>query len=545
MKGGHLRRWLRTGRLLRPTQVAGQLRHRLRGTLKPRPAPTPAPVLRSGTPSAAFLPAPAHARFVPPARLRLLNREVDLGDPIDWRFSDEGPLFAYHLHQFDALRAPELATDERTRLVLDWIARCDGGAGWDPHPTCLRLATWIKLWLTPGALSHAPQCEALLAESLASQAATLAGRLETHLLGNHYLSNLIGLVLAGLVFRGPAARGWLAQQERLGREVRTQVLPDGVHEERSPMYHSLLLEALLDVLNVGRTFGNLDPTLEAELVEATGRMLAALRILSHPDGEIALLADSAFGIAQPPVDLEAYAASLGVAAREPARPGLLEVAGYARLDRAPFVLIASLAGPMPAHQPGHAHCDALAFELSLGTERVVTDSGVAEYLRGTRREWSRATRSHATLEVGGLDQAELWAAHRVGGRPEVRWLSAEPDRRIEATCAGWATPKSLHRRVFELRDGLLEIHDTLEGRGLPVRLGLPLAPGISVALDGDLARLELPSGTRLAVELPRGARWTIESGWYFPEFGRSLDRSLLVGRSDDFRKGTWRLRVLA
>jgi uncharacterized heparinase superfamily protein len=35
---------------------------------------------------------------------------------------------------------------------------------------------------------------------------------------------------------------------------------------------------------------------------------------------------------------------------------------------------------MPSYQPGHAHCDALSFELCIGRERVVTDTGVTEYV---------------------------------------------------------------------------------------------------------------------------------------------------------------------
>jgi len=540
MKPAELARAWRTLRHLRREQVTGQLRRRLRGPATPLAIPAD-PRLRALRPRAAFLPAPAHARFTPPARVRLLNREVDFRERVDWSFAAEGPLWSYHLHQFDWLRGPELDAASRAGLVLDWIAACAAGPGWDPHPTSLRLFSWAKLLLTPGALHLSADEEARVRASLARQAATLAANLETQLLANHYLSNLLAVALAAVLFEGELSGELRRRSRALRGELAEQILPDGGHVERSPMYHSLLLENVLDLLNADADA--LDGALVEALREAASRMLGALRVWTHPDGEIALFGDAAFGIAHPPGALEAYAAALGIAPSGPARPGALEAAGYARLESPPFTLIASLAGPMPAHQPGHAHCDALAFELSVGRERVVTDTGVFEYVPGSRRDLARSTRAHATLEVGGREQAELWAAHRVGGRPEVRCIALVPGRRVEASCVGWSTPDTLHRRVFEVRDGSLEIRDTLEGRQRPVRFALPLAPGLGVTLEGSRARLRLRGGLGLELALPDGVSWRVAEAPYFPEFGRSLERPVLVGDADSFRAGTWRFRV--
>ena len=103
--------------------------------------------------------------------------------------------------------------------------------------------------------------------------------------------------------------------------------------------------------------------------DVAARMLGAHAVWTHPDGEIALFADSAFGIAARPAELAEYAARLGITAQGPATPGLLDRAGYVRLAAGPLTLIVSVAGPLPAYQPGHAHCDALSFELSVGDRR--------------------------------------------------------------------------------------------------------------------------------------------------------------------------------
>lgn len=538
---------LRTLRHLRPRQALHQAAHLLRGAPHPATWRGAPPALAATAPPAAFLGAPAHARAAAGAgrwTLRLLNREVVFGGRIDWDHAGSGPLWAFHLHQFDWARGSGLDAAARGEAVLDWIERHHAGTGWLAGPISLRALAWLKLLATPGALRLCDAERARVRASLAAQLDTLESHLEMRLLANHYLSNLLALVAGGVALEGPGAGRWLRHAPAFLDQLDEQVLSDGGHFERSPMYHALLLENLLDLLNLVRAApGRAPAALEAALREASARMLGALRVYTHPDGEIALFADSALGVAHPPAALAGYARALSVEARAPARTGVLDATGYARLAAGPWSVLVSLAAPMPAYQPGHAHADALAFELCVGGERVVTDTGVCEYVAGVRRQRARATRSHATLEVGGRDQAELWAAHRVGGRPRVRVESLEPGRRVEATCAGWATLKTLHRRVFEFAGPDLVLVDTLEGRPRPVRLTLPLAPGLEAELAGSRARVALATGGALEIDLP-DARWGRESLDYYPEFGRCIERAALVGRAERGGRLVWRFRIL-
>ena len=137
-------------------------------------------------------------------------------------------------------------------------------------------------------------------------------------------SNWLGVVFAGLLFEGKRADSWLARTQSLLRELDRQIGSDGCHVERSPMYHALLLENLLDLLNLARAVAGEASDANASaspysvrcaaeladrLAECTSRMLGALEFLTHPDGEIALFADSAFGIAHPLARLRDYANS--------------------------------------------------------------------------------------------------------------------------------------------------------------------------------------------------------------------------------------------
>jgi hypothetical protein len=219
-------------------------------------------------------------------------------------------------------------------------------------------------------------------------------------------------------------------------------------------------------------------------------MLVALAVWTHRDGRIALFADSGFDVSAEPEDLVDYAQRLGVGRPDLVEPAfaLLPQSGYLRLSAGSVDLIASVAGPSPGHQPGHAHCDALAFELSIEGMRLVTDTGVYEYQLGARRDRARATASHATLEIDGQEQAEIWAAHRIGGRPDVALSAWDESGSAEATCRGWSRGAALHRRLFRVSQSQVEIVDSVEGACDLVVSRLPIDAGWGVEQTDGLVR---------------------------------------------------------
>ncbi len=540
---------LRTLRHLRPTQALAQLQHMLFGLPAPRHGtganPSPA-IERSYCP---FLPPPAHVKG-DPVRIELLATSFVFEDRADWETQTQGPLFAYHLHQQEYLRLPSFDPAARSQRLLDWIDSHPKGIGWDPHPISLRLLCWGRLLLTPGALGAAPELRAVMLQSMVGQAETLVRGLEVRLQANHLLSNLIAIVWSGLLLETEGASAWRAHSDRLIAELERQVHPDGGHEERSPMYHSLLLENLLDLLNLCLAAPDRAPVGLADALASTAlRMLTALEVLTHPDGRIALFADSGFEVAAEPRELSRYAERLGIPPTEPRGRGgvLLPESGYLRLSAGPFHLIASIAGPAPAHQPGHAHCDALSFELSVAGKRLVTDTGLYEYRPGPRRDCARATASHATFEIEGREQAEIWAAHRIGGRPEVELSAWEATGSAQASCRGWSPGAPVHRRLFRVDEEVVEIVDRVEGACREVVSRLPLDPGWQVERVGDGFRAcsVAEDGRECVVrfDLPSVFDWTIERAPSFPSFGREIERPVLVGRAVRPVEASIRIRV--
>jgi hypothetical protein len=560
---------LRTLRHIRPAQAWAQVHHMLNGLPAPLQAKGPAPRLALSEAHTAFLPPPDHVRGNA-RRIELLGVEIGLGGDIEWEPDLHGPLLAYHLHQQEWLRLSTFEPAARARPILDWIRSHPVGIGWDPHPISLRLLCWGRLLLSRNALPSDPEFRDALLKSMADQAATLVSGLEERLQANHLLSNLLSIVWAGVLVEGAEADRWRGFSGRLLDELDAQVHPDGGHEERSPMYHSLLLENILDLLNLCLATPERAPAGLAEALEATAtRMLGALRVLTHADGQIALFADSGIGISATFASLADYALRLGVQAgtedafaaesAPTARSALLPQTGYLRLASGDFDLLASVAGPAPAHQPGHAHCDALSFELSVKGQRLISDTGLFEYRAGERRDRARATSSHSTIQIDGQEQAEVWAAHRVGGRPQVE-LSAGPvagaGEAGEASCRGWSKGAPTHSRLFRVATSGVEIVDRIDGPYTELVSRLFFAPEWTVdamddkqnALGGPIARAHrrTADGRRkvVEVELPASFTWVVESAPTYPSFGREESRAVLVGRSSESAESVIRFSLL-
>lgn len=365
-----------------------------------------------------------------------------------------------------------------------WIGEnpCGQGPGWEPYPLSLRIVNWIK-WMLGG---QAPDPQLL--QSLAAQAEFLSRRLEYRLLANHLFMNAAALSFAGAFF---LQDGWLRSGlSILEHEISEQVLGDGGHFERSPMYHALVLEALLDLLNLGAAYPGLFP----DWSPVAGRMLAWLRAMTHPDGQIAFFNDAAGGVAPPPPLLFAYASRLSVPAGEAA----LGESGYLRLENRDSVVLFDAAPLGPDYQAGHAHADTLSFELSHRGRRVLVNSGISTYEKGEQRARERGTAAHNTVRIDGCDSSEVWAAFRVARRAYPCAVKMCGKTVAEAAHTGYTRlrPAVVHRRRLELSPDCLRVVDSFEGEGAhQVEIYFHLHPEaqVSIRLDPKLYRSQEPT----------------------------------------------------
>jgi hypothetical protein len=568
--------YARTVRRLRWEQVVYRPLRRVQRWLPVRPGPAGEPDGRRMEALAAALaawgPGDAAARLaraeeVSAGRFTFVGRTETLAEP-EWTRRRVSHLWSYHLHYFaygvDLAWAWRLTGEARharrfEELAGSWMRACPPGEGdgWEPYPVSVRVVSWAQALLLFGDALGAPFRAALL-ESLHAQAGVLERRLELHVLANHLQKNLTALVMAGLLFRGEAAARWRARgAERLWRELGEQVLDDGGHYERSPMYHLVAAGDFLETVGLLEAAGEAVP---AHARARVGRMVEAIGALCRPDGSLHLFNDAAEGEAPPTAHLAALGERLlGVRPLEARGAFALPDTGYfgwaAPGGGERFVI--DCGPPGPDYQPGHAHCDLLSFELDLGGAPLVVDAGVSGYEGDPLREYVRSTRAHNTVAIGGREQSEVWGTFRVARRAEVleggHAEAADGTYRFRGAYRPYHDRRAVHRRTVERTDGGWTVTDRVEGaRGEKLLAWLHLHPewaavadadGVTATRGGAVVRIE-PFGAD-AVRLASGEEG-LAQGWHCPRFGTALASTVveMVVHANDGRAFGCAIRLL-
>ncbi len=311
------------------------------------------------------------------------------------------------------------------------------------------------------------------------------------------------------------------------------------------MYHAILVEDLLDVINAARAYHMGDRAGLSALTDVVAFMLGWLGQVIHSDGEIAFFNDAAFGVAATPSALAAYAARLGLGASKlrGTAPVHLKDSGYVRVDVDGARTILDVAPVGPDYLPGHAHADTLSFEMSLGHERVVVNGGTSCYGKGEQRQRERSTAAHSTVEIDGENSSEVWAGFRVARRARVIDIDVSADARPMTVSAAHDGYRRLPGRPVHHREWLfgarrLTVVDEVRGSfGTAVaRFHLGRGVAATVGGDGTFGSLMTPGGRMLTWRTSAPA--TIGDSEWHPEFGLTVATRCLAVRFDSQRLET-------
>lgn len=524
-------RYWETMRHLRSPQIWGRLVHRL---YTPGPPPRmPAPL--RAQPNTWTLPARRKPSVTGQGRFVFLNVHGDLATD-GWDGRGKEKLWRYNQHYFDDLNAYEapLRSAWHYELLAAWIEQNPPaiGTGWESYPTSLRIVNWIKWSLAGGVADPA------FLNSLATQVRWLSHRLETHLLGNHLFVNAKALVFAGSYFAGEEADVWRrVGSQLLKREILEQILPDGGHFERSPMYHALAFEDMLDLYNLAQCFAK-DRVRDTDICVDIGRetlqkMWHWLHTMSHPDGDLALFNDTAGGIAPSVQELDGYARRLGLEQPVGVGTAYLSDSGYARLQCGRAILLFDAAPVGPDYLPAHAHADTLSFELSFAGVQVFVNSGTSLYSEGKERLRQRGTKAHNTVVIDEQNSSEVWGSFRVARRAythDISLLHQADMQQVSASHNGYARLRGrpVHRRCVTLRPHGCMVADRIEGMFQCAQSRFHFHPAVEVSVD--------PGGVQGTCRIPDGQvfKWCVQGGiakvepstWH-PAFGVAIPNQCL------------------
>ncbi|MFO0917739.1 MAG: alginate lyase family protein, partial [Planctomycetaceae bacterium] len=433
-------------------------------------------------------------------RLTLLNEQRKFAGGNDWRLLGEGSRhrlwdFSLHYHAWLKDLALSYACTRRSayltelrRWLIDWLTHCGCDApgfsrfAWNSFNIGERLAQWREIdQLIPDSFwqdSQLPRSRFL--QSISQQADYLSRHIEWDLRGNHLFKDAVGLAAAADLLKGAAPPQWAALAANItAGQIQEQLLPDGVHFERSPMYH---LHVMQDLLTLSETIPDVR-TLEL-IRDACQRMAEPLRWLKHPCGRFPLFNDSA-DCGLRPARLESQLIQAGILSDAPSPAGFryFDCAGILAWQGKPWTVFWDVGDVGPTYQPGHAHADTLTVEMSFGGVPLVVDPGVVCYDQDDRRRYDRSTAAHNTVVIDDTDSSEVWHIFRVGRRAQPKDVSFT---HLDTGFIGHASHTGYDhlpgapchsRRLRCEHDQLLEICDEVTGLGWHrVAGGFLLAP---------------------------------------------------------------------
>ncbi|GAB3890976.1 alginate lyase family protein [Larkinella knui] len=395
-----------------------------------------------------------------------LNQPVSFSTGVDWNYAQNGKLWQYNLNYFDFLNQPGFAIDQGVGLIHDFMrktATLKGGL--EPYPTSLRIINWVRF------LSYYQLRLPDIDSHLRAQVRLLQNRLEYHLLGNHLLENGFALLIGSLYFQD---RDLYQNAILLVRqELNEQLFADGGHYERSPMYHQILLDRLLDTCRALRKdTWHRDHDADTFLERMARRMLGWLHTMTFSNGEIPLMNDAAEGIAPTTCQLMAKAESIGI------KPDTITLSDsrFRQFQTPNYEVVATVGSIGPAYQPGHAHADTFTFVLHVHGRPVIVDTGTSSYETNARRQWERSTTAHNTVQIAETDSSEVWGSFRVGRRARVTLLDDAPDH-LRAQHDGYRQLNIQHERQWVTSPDQLLIVDSIRGEQTAVAR-FHLAPGM-------------------------------------------------------------------
>ncbi len=347
-----------------------------------------------------------------------LTNQIELSKA--WNDKDLQHLWRYNLHYFEYLYklAHEFSYgDNQTKyyekmkdMITNWIDNNPYafGDGWHPYTISLRFTNWIAAYqIFEEPITLDSEFHIKLKNSLFLQYQYLQKNLEKDVLGNHYFENIKALIIGSIFFVDKKVK--VKFKKELVKQLKEQILEDGMHFELSPMYHKIILEDLIKI-----TYWLKDEEIYYHLIFYLQKMIDATYSFEKNFGKTPAFNDSADGISKQYKSLlQSCNKYFGLT---PETKTSFEESGFYIINDLNKKLIFDTGEICPTYLPAHGHCDALSFELSIAKEPFIVNSGTYMYESGGWRNYFRSTRAHNTISISNQEQSQFWGSFRVAKR---------------------------------------------------------------------------------------------------------------------------------
>lgn len=367
--------------------------------------------------------------------------------------------------------------------------------------------------------------------------------------GNHYLSDVVGLlVVAALFAGGEEGRGWLRWgASELEAEIGHQVHADGADHEASIPYHRLVTELFATGGDVARALVPDHPSRGFD--ERLAAMLEFVADYTRPDRLAPQIGDADDGRFLPLGDYGAldhrdHSHLLRDGARtlapDAGSRSISRPAGGFHVLRSGGLQIVFRAGDTGMRgRGGHSHNDQLALELAAAEGPLLADPGSYLYTADpAARDLFRSTAFHSTLRIDGVEQNPLDGPtlFALPDRTRTELLAFEAGERpsVRARHHGYATlPRpAVHERALRL-DGperTVTVVDEVRSEGGHELLWTWTLAGGEARVERGCCRARI-GAVELAIRAPAGVELAVEDGWLSPSYGVRVAVPFLRGRA--------------
>lgn len=469
-----------------------------------------------------------------------------------WERSLLGFGWLRHLRATDS----EIARARARTLIDDWIS-VQGrfiGPSWDPKITARRIISWISH--SPLILEGADRAQyRRFMRSLSRQIRYLQRAAHNAPDGIDKLTCVIALNYAGLCI-GNFPRLQRQASTWLDAELTEQILPDGGHISRDP---GTIVDLLLDLLPLRQTFSarNIPPS--NALLNAIDRMMPMVRFFRHGDGSFALFN----GMSATPADNVATVLAYDDTFGKPI--GNASHSGYQRLEAEETIVIVDTGGPPPPRVSRRAHAGCLAFEISSGEDRIITNCGRPMIDNVAWQRAARTSAAHSTVSIEDTSSCTFTDNERlerlagtliIDGPHHVTVQRTEKDDEIMLDMAhdGYNTQFGVvHERLMSLSKS----GKTLKGRENFIAGRAKENPSFAVRfhIHPDVKIAKVQNGSALLLTLPHGEIWaftaegadiTLEESVFLsePHGARPSNQIVLYGRTAHQKSVAWVLHCV-
>lgn len=332
--------------------------------------------------------------------------------------------------------------------------------------------------------------------------------------GNHYLSDIVGLVYLGIFFQGTKkGKKWLKKGlSALEEEMEFQVHPDGVDFEASISYHRLVTELFISATLLCLKNDIAFPKWYMARLE---KMIEFVMYYTKPDGMYPIIGDADDGrlhiLANNHINDHRYLLSVGAvlfnrsdfkstysifneeafwllgleglnkfklltaSESKPTSKAFNDGGYYIMRNDDQYMIIRCGDVGLKGHG-GHGHCDCLSFELFIGGRSVVIDPGAYIYTAAAAaRNRFRSTKYHNTIvvdaeEMNRFEEDQLFSMHFDAVPTLHKWITTEEYDIFDGTHTGYSRMQEavIHRRqiYFNKNEGYWIIKDILTGEGV-------------------------------------------------------------------------------